>query len=230
MSEECVICGAPLEYLQGEELMECALCHKKEQSNTRCTAGHYVCNECHTKGIDTIVGTCLASKSKDPIVILESMMGQDFCHMHGPEHHIMVGAALLTAYHNAGGELDLRRALLDMLTRGKKVPGGTCGYWGACGAAISAGMFVAIVTGSTPLSAEPWGLANSMTAQALTRIGAVGGPRCCKRNSYLAIEAAIDFAREHLGVELETHEIVCGHIPRNNQCIGKRCPYAPGNH
>lgn len=230
MSEECVICGAPLEYLQGEELMECALCHKKEQSNTRCTAGHYVCNECHTKGIDAIVGTCLASKSKDPVVILESMMGQDFCHMHGPEHHIMVGAALLTAYHNAGGELDLRRALLDMLTRGKKVPGGTCGYWGACGAAISAGMFVAIVTGSTPLSAEPWGLANSMTAQALTRIGAVGGPRCCKRNSYLAIEAAIDFAREHLGAELETHEIVCGHIPRNNQCIGKRCPYAPGNH
>ena len=97
--------------------MECALCHKREQSNTRCTAGHYVCNECHTKGIDAIVGTCLASKSKDPIVILESMMGQDFCHMHGPEHHIMVGAALLTAYHNAGGELDLRRALLDMLTR-----------------------------------------------------------------------------------------------------------------
>lgn len=29
------------------------------------------------------------------------------CHMHGPEHHIMVGAALLTAYKNAGGDIDL---------------------------------------------------------------------------------------------------------------------------
>ena len=26
------------------------------------------------------------------------MMAQPFCHMHGPEHHIMVGMALLTAY------------------------------------------------------------------------------------------------------------------------------------
>lgn len=27
---------------------------------------------------------------------------------------------------------------------------GACGFWGACGAGISAGMFVSIVTGSTP--------------------------------------------------------------------------------
>ena len=31
--------------------------------------------------------------------------------MHGPEHHTMVGAALLTAYRNAGGALDLEQAL-----------------------------------------------------------------------------------------------------------------------
>lgn len=230
MAEECVICGAPLEYLQTEELMECALCHKKERSSARCVKGHYVCNECHTKGVDTIIGTCLASDSKDPIAILDTLMEQPFCHMHGPEHHIMVGAALLTAYHNVGGELDLRRALLDMMTRGKKVPGGTCGFWGACGAAISAGMFVAIVTGSTPLATEPWGLANSMTAKALAPIGEIGGPRCCKRNSFLAILAAVDFAKEHFGVEMEVPEVVCRYIPKNNQCIGKRCPFAPGNH
>jgi hypothetical protein len=29
------------------------------------------------------------------------LMAMPFCHMHGPEHHVMVGAALLTAYHNA---------------------------------------------------------------------------------------------------------------------------------
>lgn len=241
MAEECVICGAPLEYLNTEEQMECALCHKKELSGARCVEGHYVCNECHTKGVDTIIGTCLASSSKDPIEIIRTLMEQPFCHMHGPEHHIMVGAALLTAYHNAcggatasgttaGGELDLRRALLDMMTRGKKVPGGTCGFWGACGAAISTGMFVSIISGATPLSAEPWGLANTMTARALERIGAVGGPRCCKRNSFLAIQTAVDFVREHFGVEMESPEVVCRFIPRNNQCIGKRCPYAPANH
>ena len=33
MKEECVICGAQLEYLDRDEMMECAICHKKENSN-----------------------------------------------------------------------------------------------------------------------------------------------------------------------------------------------------
>ena len=32
MSEECIICKAPLEYLEKDEEMECAICHKKENS------------------------------------------------------------------------------------------------------------------------------------------------------------------------------------------------------
>jgi hypothetical protein len=94
-------------------------------------------------------------------------MSLAFCHMHGPEHHVMVGAALLTAYRNAGGQLDLPRALQEMLHRGKQVPGGACGYWGACGAGLSTGMFVSIATGSTPLAKEAWGLSNRMTGLAL---------------------------------------------------------------
>lgn len=98
MKEECVICSAPLEYLQKDELMECVLCHKKENSKTRCVNGHYVCNECHTNGMDGIIGICLEETSKNPVEIIEKLMAQPFCHMHGPEHHVMVGAALLTAY------------------------------------------------------------------------------------------------------------------------------------
>ena len=54
---------APLEYLNEDILMECAICHKKESSKTRCVNGHYVCNECHTKGIDSIFGICFAETS-----------------------------------------------------------------------------------------------------------------------------------------------------------------------
>ena len=230
MNEECLICQAPLEYLETDELMECAICHKKELSKTRCVKGHYVCNECHTQGMDVIVGLCLRETSKNPVEIIRKMMNQPFCHMHGPEHHVMVGAALLTAYKNAGGELDLPAALAEIMRRGKSVPGGACGFWGACGAGVSAGMFVSILSQSTPLSVEPFGLSNRMTAKALEEIGAVGGPRCCKRDSYLSILAAVDFAREHFGVEMEKPEVVCTHSGQNNQCIGKRCPFSPVNH
>ena len=105
MKDECLICKVQLEYLNEDTMMECEICHKKELSKTRCIKGHYVCNECHIQGIDSIFGICLSETSKSPIEIINKMMALPFCHMHGPEHHIMVGAALLTAYKNAGGDI-----------------------------------------------------------------------------------------------------------------------------
>ena len=229
MNDECLICGAPLEYLQEEVLMECVLCHKKEHALTRCVNGHYVCDECHTQGLDALLSVCLKETSKDPVEIIEKLMAQPFCHMHGPEHHVMVGAALLTAYRNAGGEVDLEPRLLAMLQRGKQVPGGVCGFWGACGAGISSGIFVSLITGSSPLATDAWGLSNRMTAKSLEAIGRIGGPRCCKRDSYLAILSAVEFVREHFGVEMETHDVTCSRCADNNQCIGSRCPFNPAN-
>lgn len=230
MKDECLICKAPLEYLNEDILMECAICHKKELSKTRCVNGHYVCNECHMNGVDSITGVCLSENSKNPVEILNKMMSLPFCHMHGPEHHIMVGSALLTAYKNAGGDIDLPKALAEMKKRGGSVPGGACGFWGACGAGISSGMFVSVISGSTPLTVGPFGLSNRMTAKSLDAIGTVGGPRCCKRDSYLSVLSAIDFVKEHFGVEMEKPEIICGFSSRNNQCIGKRCPFSKINH
>jgi hypothetical protein len=228
MHEECLICKAKLEYLAEDVMMECAICGKKEPSKTRCVNGHYVCSDCHTQGMDSLLGLCLSENSRNPVAILEKMMSMPFCHMHGPEHHVMVGAALLTAYKNAGGEVDLPKALHEMYRRGKAVPGGACGFWGACGAGVSAGQFVAIATNSTPLAAQPWGLSNQMTAKALESIGKNGGPRCCKRDSYLSILTAIDFAAEHLDVHMEKAMPVCTRSRQNNQCIGKRCPFFGG--
>lgn len=227
MREECLICQAPLEYLETEELMECELCHRQDMSKTRCVNGHYVCNECHTKGVDSVVGYCIKETSKNPIEVLENMMAMPFCHMHGPEHHILVGAALLTAYYNAGGKIELLATLKEMIARGSKIPGGACGFWGSCGAAVGTGMFMSIISGATPLTGESWGQANLMTAQALQSIGKVGGPRCCKRNSYLSIEAAVKYIAETKNVFLETKPVMCSRTNLNNQCIGRRCPFHP---
>ena len=229
MNEECLICKAPLEYLENDVLMDCAVCHKKMLSKTRCVNGHFVCNECHMRGLDAIIGICKAEKSRNPVEIIRKMMDQSFCHMHGPEHHVMVGAALLTAYKNAGGEIDFDNALKEMFNRGKGVPGGVCGFWGACGAGISSGIFISIISGSTPLGGANFGLSNKMTARSLEAIGTVGGPRCCKRDSFLAVTEAVRFVKENFGVEMEMSPIVCGYSHMNNQCIGTRCPFSKAN-
>ena len=239
--DECIICGAPLVYLDKAEEMECSICYEILPSKTRCRNGHFVCDRCHSPGVSNIIEICITMTGANPVDILERLMKQPFCHMHGPEHHTMVGAALLTAYHNAGGRIggrmsgadsdengqgmSLRAALEEMMSRGHEVPGGACGFWGACGAGVSTGMFVSIVTGSTPLEEEAWGLANQMTGKALAAIGTIGGPRCCKRDSYLALEAAVEFCEEKFGVKMEWSRPICRRSTQNNQCIGVRCPF-----
>ncbi|MBQ2824724.1 MAG: SAM-dependent methyltransferase [Clostridia bacterium] len=172
-----------------------------------------------------IASLCLLEKSKNPLEILLNLVNSLDCPVHNPVHHVLVGSALLTAYKNAGGDIDLEKALEELKKRAEQVPGGACGYWGACGAGISSGMFVSIVTGSNPLKNEEWKLSNLMTAKSLGAIGEVGGPRCCKRNSYIAIAQAVKFAKENLSVEMELQKIKCTHYTQNSQCIGARCPF-----
>ena len=86
-------------------------------------------------------------------------------------------------------------------------------------------MFISIISGATPLKNESWGLANKMTSKALDAIGSIGGPRCCKRDSYIAIISAIDYVAENFNVQMEKSVIKCIHFDKNNQCIKERCPF-----
>ncbi len=225
--EACLVCGKPLKFYETAQKMKCVYCGKVFESNASCEDAHYVCDGCHSaKGIDSIIDYCMKSKSKNPIDMLLDMMREPYIYMHGNEHHIMVGASLITAYKNAGGEVDLAEALLEMKKRGSRYPGGSCGFWGCCGAAVSTGMFFSIVTKTTPLSGKTWGDGNLMTSKALAKIGEIGGPRCCKRNSFTAVISAVEYVRENLGIEMELPDrIKCEHSARNKQCIGIRCPY-----
>ena len=45
-----------------------------------------------------------------------------------------------------------------------------------------------------------------------------------------SILSAIDFVKENFGVEMERQEIICDYSSKNNQCIGKRCPFSKANH
>ena len=44
------------------------------------------------------------------------------------------------------------RLIPQSLNRGKAVPGGVCGFWGACGVGISAGVFISIISFTTSWS------------------------------------------------------------------------------
>lgn len=173
-----------------------------------------------------IIAMCLQETSKNPTEIFHKIAKQEFIRMHGPEHHILDGAALLTAFYNAGGNVDLPQILEELMRRGLQMPGATCGQWGVCGAVSSMGAALAIIDGTGPLSTDgTWGEHMKFTSKALGAIAEVGGPRCCKRDAFLAFSEAIDFVNEKYDVTLEKTEIKCEFSGKNQQCIGTRCPF-----
>ncbi|MDD5288420.1 MAG: DUF5714 domain-containing protein [Dehalococcoidales bacterium] len=224
----CLICGTELKYENDYRPMECALCGQTFESNVACEKGHFVCDACHSlPGGDFIVRFCIASNSKNPIEQAIILMKDPRLAMHGPEHHVLVPAVLLSAYYNVTGETDKKEAKIKLAQRrASLVPGGFCGYQGDCGAAVGVGIFISILTGSTPLSTKEWRLSNLGTAHSLLAIAEKGGPRCCKRNTFLAILEATKFVKEQFNVTLSTsNDVKCVFSPLNKECIKEKCSF-----
>jgi len=176
-----------------------------------------------------IKAKCLEAVATDPIVLVMEIMDNDYINIHGPEHHVLDGACFLTAMHNAGVEFDLENALDEMIERGKTMPGATCGRWGMCGSAASVGAALAVLHGTGPLSDNDFYKDNlKLVSAALSRIGEVGGPRCCKRNAFLSLQTAVDFVEQVYGIKLGRGQVECHYCAKNKQCIGCRCPFFPG--
>lgn len=224
----CMLCGKPLRYELVAVPRRCSICGEEKLSDAVCEDGHFVCNECHAAGLDQFfVPWLLQSGERDPLRLFEQVVALPQVHMHGPEHHAIVPCVLLTAWHNCGGEGDLKTMLAAALSRGRQVPGGACGFWGVCGAAAGAGIYMSVLTGSTPLNKEAWPVPMRLVSRCLERIAETGGPRCCKRTGRLCIREAAAFTAERFGVEMPLGEIACTHMKENRECIGRQCPFFP---
>ena len=173
-----------------------------------------------------IINVCLQEKSRNPVEIFYNIACKDFVRIHGPEHHVLDGAALLTAFYNAGAKIDLQSSLNELMKRGLQMPGATCGMWGVCGAVSSMGAALSIMDGTGPLSTDDsWGKHMDFTSKALASLAKVGGPRCCKRDAFLTFQKAIEYINENYDVKLESSNIVCCFSEKNEQCIKERCPF-----
>ena len=227
MTTVCPGCGKGVsdEKTQGT----CRICgHEKEVHP--CDDGKCICDACLDDMVfEEIIGYCLASESSDPYEIFKGIIDMDQVRMHDYKHHVIVGSALLTAHRNSGFQCDLESMLREMLKRGRKVPPGSCGFMGNCGAAVSVGTFLSILTGTTPYSEDTWGDVNLATAQAQIQMALIGGPRCCKRNSMIALKVGAQIAADKFGSRMEiASEMKCGMSERNRECIKERCPFYQG--
>jgi len=222
----CLICGKELVYQSDEKTLECYFCKDSFQSNVTCVNNHYVCDKCHAQsGMELIETYCLNSKSVNPLEMATEIMESEKIKMHGPEHHFLVPAVLISSFCNVVGDDSKELKLSIARKRAEKIPGGFCGTHGNCGAGVGTGIFISVITHSTPLSKEEWSLSNLMTGRSLISIANHGGPRCCKRDTYLSIEEAIEFVKEKLDVALDSSEVHCHFSDNNKECLKTSCLY-----
>lgn len=217
----CLICGEELVYSTEATPKTCYYCGKTFESFESCAKGHFVCNECHSKdALSFVTDYCLTTENTDPVSMAADIMKHPSVKMHGPEHHYIVPAVLLTSYYKRINNPELLESALEKARkRSGDVKGGFCGYFGACGAGVGTGITMSIITGATPVSHEGFKLANEMTSRSLHVIAENGGPRCCKRDTFIAIKEAMNFMNENLGTDyIPDTEVSCEFYRFNNEC------------
>jgi hypothetical protein len=227
----CLICGAELKYETQPSKMRCYLCQDEYESNAECLNGHFVCDKCHSLQASEIISHfCINSESQDPLEMAVRLMKSPKINMHGPEHHFLVPAVLLSAYYNFKNDPAMKEEKIKLAQkRAANVLGGFCGFYGDCGSAVGTGIFISLITGANPLSKQEWTLSNLMTAKSLLSVASIGGPRCCKRTSFLSIIEACDFLAEHFGVVLPVNkDLKCKFSPLNKECLKSDCPFYAG--
>lgn len=89
----------------------------------------------------------------DPVVLMQTIRSHPHFRMHGPEHHAMVPAVILTALRNRGCFVT-HEQFTTAIQRGQTIGGGSCAFCGACGAAIGVGVATSLLLGATPYDAD----------------------------------------------------------------------------
>lgn len=226
----CILCGEELVYTNDLSEINCHYCGVAAQNELSCVNGHYVCPDCEKAAAEDLTMIfCLTTTSTDPIAIAMDLMNHPNFGVHGAEHHLLVPAALVAAFYNFKGQPGLKREALELAReRSRVIPYGFCAMNGACGAGVGTGTFVSIITSASPLSGKEWQLSNMMTARSLDRIARAGGPRCCKRDTFIGFVTAIEFMDELLGVRLPVERrITCPYHAANRECTQEECMFYP---
>ena len=228
LNVDCMVCGAPLQYLEMERRKKCFYCEQEHVANAVCEEDHFVCDDCHRQdALQVIENICLNSTDTDMIALLKRIRRHHSVPMHGPEHHALVPAIIVTAYRNAGGEVSEER-VKAAIHRGATISGGSCAFLGICGAATGVGTGFSIILGSNPLKGRERQLVQKATAQVLDLISGIAAPRCCQRDCWIALQSAAELSRQILPMSLEASgKFECRQLSENKECVGSACPLWP---
>ena len=168
--------------------------------------------------VDAITDCCRGCESSDAVRIADRLMELEEVRMHGPEHHYLTAAAILTAYCNFY-HMEKKSILVKAYVRTNIIPVGVCAMYGCCGALMGAGAAAGILLLAHPFSAGDLRTVNQITADIQSRLAEYGGPRCCKRAVRISVYEAVQGMNRYMGCRLPAAMLDCTFYPGNKGCM-----------
>jgi MoaA/NifB/PqqE/SkfB family radical SAM enzyme/SAM-dependent methyltransferase len=223
----CMVCGADLAYFRVHETKACHYCGQVVSANAQCTKGHFVCDSCHrADAVEIIRHICLHSQEADAASLMQTIRSHPHFRIHGPEHHSLVPAIILTTLRNAGYDISEEQVNTG-IERGRTIAGGACAFLGVCGAAVGVGIAFSILVAATPYDGDKRQSVQRVTQKVLGEIAAYNAPRCCQRDCWIALQKASKLLQEKFRKTFAIHTIVCEQFSENKECIFDKCPLWP---
>jgi 7,8-dihydro-6-hydroxymethylpterin dimethyltransferase len=225
----CLVCGAPLMYLQKDSPARCHYCQAELSATAVCERGHFVCDDCHTTdGLAAIERFCQTTRETDLITLLDEMRRHPAIPRHGPQHHVMVPAIILTAFRNLGGDVT-PQMFRTAFSRGQSISGGSCAFWGVCGAAAGVGIAFSLLLKANPLKPRERRQVLGAVQAVLGELDSWEAARCCQRECWLSLRKAAELSRELLPIPLPAEApLACQQSGERQDCLQSRCPLWSG--
>ena len=226
LSTGCMRCGSPLVYLETDEKKRCTFCGRMLTANAVCEKGHFVCDECHGKdALEIVRNICLNTGETDMIALMNTIRSHPAMPLHGPEHHFAVPGVIVACYRNLGGSAS-RADIITAIDRGRSIPGGSCGFWGVCGAAAGVGIAYAILLNSNPVKPVFRRIVQQVAGAVINTVNTIEAARCCQRETWTSLIKAAELSGKYLPVKLHAEASTrCGQYHQNRECIGRNCEF-----
>ena len=225
----CVLCGDKLEHLDKPIVVHCDNCRATASATSRCESGHIICDNCMNQTVNEFIKEkCLAYTELDPTQLAVEIMNSPLVQMHGAEHHFILPAVMLTVTKDKISRKDTLSELLDIAEeRAMSEICVDCKFeQNTCGAALGAGVFLEMFNGIDEQTEGQWAaLSGELTSKCLAKIEEHRGPRCCKRDTYFAIQASVEFLKEKFAIDLPTSTAKCTFSLRNRSCGREECTF-----
>jgi hypothetical protein len=231
MELPCPICGKPMRKLPKPRKFTCYFCGQAGEGDIVCEAEHFICESCRLANAQEIIEKVgLTAPGSDPIRIADRMMKHPAVPTYGIEHHCISAVAMFKAVRNAKGEKVGKKDIKKLTTLTQKLPYGSCGFMGVCGAAAGVGAAFSVLLGASYMKDRERTLAMEAASRANLAIAKEGGPRCCAASVYTALEEGSKMVKEVFGVDLkpELPLNACEFVAKAEDCRRERCRFYPG--